>query len=237
MSVAEATFAERENLLQAQANLKAISEETETLKVTYEQASGVKAAESENLQKQVASLKSIKEDNANKLSELEIEILELKETQENLEDTRDGLHRRITALEDDLANAAVASALAVEAANSKEAEHLAHLKEQAEQYQKELATQSERYAEILASLEALKTQYADTSKAYEQTKQDKISTEQTHASKLSELEHEHAAEQGARSAEFAKIKAELEVCFIFFFPKFPSKKLRSESRSHLQFQG
>ncbi|KAF8807721.1 hypothetical protein BYT27DRAFT_7098327 [Phlegmacium glaucopus] len=219
-SAAEAASVERERLLQAQGNLKAISEESEKLKATYKQALEVsttqaealakKAAETDELKTQVGSLKSEKEDNANKLSELEIEILELKETQENLEDTRDDLQGRITTLEGDLANAAVASALAVEAASGKEAAYLAQLREQVEQHEKELATRSESHAEIVASLETLKAQHADTSKAYEQIKQDIILTEQAHASKLSELELAHAAQRDAQSAEFAKIKAELE---------------------------
>ena len=226
-STAKAASIEHESLLQAQANLKAISDETEILKAAHSQTLEdsrtqikvleEKAAESEKLKAQVASLKLEKEDNANKLSELEIEILELKETQEGLEDTRDSLHRRITTLEDDLAKAAVASALAVEVASAKEEEHSAKLKAQAEQHEGELAAQSKRYDEIAASLKTLEAQYADTSKACEQSKQDIISIEQTHLSKLSELEQAHAAQQDAQSAEFAKVKGELEVCSIYYF--------------------
>ena len=179
----------------------------------------------------MTSLRLNKEDNATKLSELEIEILELKETQETLEDTRDELQRRISILEGDLAKAAVASALAVEAASDKEVEHLAQLKNQAEQHQKEMETQSKRYVEIVASLETLRAQHADTSKAYEQTKQDIISIEQTHVSKLNELEQAHTAQQDAQSAEFAKIKAELEVCFIYYFPKSPFKRFVQSQES------
>ena len=179
-----------------------------------------KAVENDELKSQVASLKAEKEDNANKLSELEIEILELKETQEGLEDTRDSLQRRITALEDDLAKAAVASALAAEAASGKENEYLAQLKEQVERHEEELATQSKRYDEMVGSLKSLEEQHADTSKAYEQAKQDKISIEQAHASKISELQQAHAAQRDAQSAEFVKVKTELEVCLIYYFSSF-----------------
>jgi DNA repair exonuclease SbcCD ATPase subunit len=229
-TAAEAASVEHESLLQAQADLKAISEEAERLKAAHKEAlegsttqvkalEG-KAAENDELKSQVASLKSEKEDNANKLSELEIEILELKETQEGLEDTRDSLQRRITTLEDDLAKAAVASALATETASGKENEHLVQLKEQAERHKEELATRSKRHDEMVASLKSLEEQHADTSKAYEQAKQDNISIEQVHASKLSELQQAHAAQQDAQSAEFAKVKAELEVSLIYYFPKF-----------------
>ena len=224
-SAAEATSVEHESLLQAQADLKAITEEAGRLKAAHKQAlegstTQVKvleeqAAENEELKSQVASLKSEKEDNANKLSELEIEILELKETQEGLEDTRDSLERRITTLEDDLAKSAVASALAAEATSSKEKEYLAQLKEQVERHEEELATRSKRHDEMIASLKSLEEQHADTSKAFEQAEQDKISIEQVHASKLSELQQAHAAQRDAQSAEFAKVKAELEVCLIY----------------------
>ena len=229
-SAAEAASVEHESLLQTQADLKAIYEEAERLKAAHKEAlegsttqvkalEG-KAAENDELKSQVAFLKSEKEDNANKLSELEIEILELKETQEGLEDTRDSLQRRITTLEDDLAKAAVVSALTAEAASGKEKEHLVQLKEQAERHKEELATRSKRHDEMVASLKSLEEQHADASRAYEQAKQDKISIEHVHASKLSELQQAHAAQQDAQSAEFAKVKAELEVSLIYYFPKF-----------------
>ena len=220
-SAAEIASVEHENLLKTQATLKAISEETEELKTAHKQALEdsttqakaleEKVAEIDKLKAQVASLKSEKEDNANKLSELEIEILESKETQEGLEDTRDSLQRQITTLENDLARAAVASALAAEVASGKEEEHLAQFKQQAQQHEQELVTQSKRYDEIAASLKTLEEQHADASKAYEQARQDIRSMEQAHALKLTEIEQAHTTQRDAQSAEFAKIKAELEV--------------------------
>jgi DNA repair exonuclease SbcCD ATPase subunit len=224
-SAAEAASVKHESLLQAHADLKAISDEAERLKAAHKLALEgstaqvkeleEKAAENDELKSQVASLKSEKEDNANKLSELEIEILELKETQEGLEDTRDSLQCRITTLEDDLAKAAVASALAAEAASGKEKEYLAQLKEQVEWHEEELATRSKRNDEMAASLKSLEEKHADTSKAFEQAEQDKLSIGQAQASKLSELQEAHAAQRDAQSAEIAKVKAELEVRLIF----------------------
>ena len=242
-SAAKAAAVEHECVLQARADLKAVSEEAERLKAAHNQALEgsttqvkaleEKAAENNELKSQVASLKSEKEDNANKLSELEIEILELKETQEGLEDTRDSLQRRITALEDDLAKAAVASALAVEAASSKEKEYLAQLKEQVERHEEELATRSKRYDETVASLKSLEEQHAETSKGFEQAEQDKILIEQAHASKLGELQQAHAAQRDAQSVEFAKVNADLEVCLIYYFPKFLFTISFIESRNYL----
>jgi DNA repair exonuclease SbcCD ATPase subunit len=107
-----------------------------------------------------------------------------------------------------------------EAASGKENQYLAQLKEQVERHEEELATRSKRHDEMVESIKSLEEQHADTSKAYEQAKQDKISIEQAHASKLSELQHAHAAQRDSQSAEFEKVKAELEVCLIYYFPKF-----------------
>jgi chromosome segregation ATPase len=219
-SAAEIASVKHKKLLEAQAALKAISEDAAGLKTAHKQALEdsttqakaleEKAAESDELNAQVTSLKSEKEDHANKLSELEIEILELKETQEGLEDTRDGLQRQITTLENDLAKAAVAAALAAEVASGKEEEHLAQFKQQVQQHEQELVIQSKRYDEIAASLKALEEQHADISKAYEQAKQDISSIERAHALKLTEIEQAHSTQRDAQSAEFAKSKAELE---------------------------
>jgi conserved oligomeric Golgi complex subunit 6 len=242
-SAAEAASVEHESLLQAQADLKAISDEVERLKAAHKlelegsttrfKALKEKAAENDELKSQVASLKSEKEDNANKLSELEIEILELKETQEGLEDTRDTLQRRIITLEDDLAKAAVSSALAAEAASGKEKEYIAQIKEQVERHKEELATRSKRHDEMVVSLKSLEERHADTSKAFEQAEQDKFSIEQAHASKLSELQQAHAAQRDAQSVEFTKVKAELEVCLIYYFPKFLFTISFIDSRNYL----
>lgn len=188
---------------------KALEDSATQIKALEEKAAG-----NEQLEAQVTSLKLEKEDNSNKLSELEIEILELKETQEGLEDTRDKLHRRITTLEDSLTQAAAANALAVETANEKEKEHLAQLNEQAKQHEEELTTRSKRHTEIAASLAALEAKCAETSRTYEQARQDIESIEQAHALKISELEQAHAAQRDAQSAELAKVRAELEVRFI-----------------------
>lgn len=245
----EAATIQENALLKAQSDYKAITEEAETLKAVHTKALQdsesqiaelrVKAAEAESLEAQVAALKEEKEENSNKLSELEIEILELKEAQDGLEDTRDRLQQKIAALEDELANAAVASGIAKEAESRKEAEHAQKLKALVSMHEKELETEAARYAEVVASLEVLNVKLSETLAAYEQSKQDLLGKEEKHSAKIAALEDASATSQAALSAEIEKITKELQVSamdrykFIISVTSF----IVIESRIYLQRQG
>ena len=220
-SAAEAASVEREALLKAQADFKALSEEAEALKVSHTKAledSMRQIAElretssvTATLEAQIASLRAEKEESANKLSELEIEILELKETQEGLEDARDTLQKRITTLEDDLATGAVTSGLAAEAASNKEVEHAQMVEALIEQHKKELESDSVRFAQLTATFEALQKEHSEALVLYEQCKQNLVDSEGRHASELTALEVAQVAQQAAQAAELEKVLKELEV--------------------------
>jgi len=235
-TVSESTSIEREALLKAQADYKAISEEIDALKGAYSKALGdadtrvaelqEKTSASESLQTQVSALKAEKEETSHKLSELEIEILELKESQETLDDTRDQLQKRITSLEDELAKAAAAVGLTSEAATQKDAAHAKHLQELFAKHEKDLETEASRYTEIVGSLDALKTQYSEALDAHEKTKKDILSNEELHSTKVEELEKAHAVQQAAITAQMERISQELYVCtstkiFDFFSTHYP----------------
>lgn len=219
-SAAEAASVEREALLKAQADFKAISEEVEALKVSHtmalEDSLGQiaelreRSSVTATLEAQIASLKAEKEESANKLSELEIEILELKESQEGLEDTRDTLQRRIATLEDDLAMAAVTSGLAAEAATKKEMEHAQAVEALIGQHKKELEADSVRFDELKATLEALQKERSEALVLYERCKQNLVDNEGRHASELMALEDAQVAQQAAHAAELEKVMKELQ---------------------------
>ncbi|KIM47878.1 hypothetical protein M413DRAFT_15962 [Hebeloma cylindrosporum] len=219
-SAAEAASVEREALLKAQADFKAISEEVEALKVSHtmalEDSLGQiaelreRSSVTATLEAQIASLKAEKEESANKLSELEIEILELKESQEGLEDTRDTLQRRIATLEDDLAMAAVTSGLAAEAATKKEMEHAQAVEALIGQHKKELEADSVRFDELKATLEALQKEHSEALVLYERCKQNLVDNEGRHASELMALEDAQVAQQAAHAAELEKVMKELQ---------------------------
>ena len=220
-AAAEAAFVEREALLKAQADFKAISGEIEALKVSHAMAledsmsqiaklrerSSVTAA----LEAQIVSLKAEKEESANKLSELEIEILELKETQEGLEDARDTLQRQIATLEDDLATAVVTSGLAAEAATNKEMEQAQTVEALIGQHKKELELGSVRFAQLTAAFESLQKEYSEALVLYEECKQNLVHNEGRHASELMALEDAQVVQQAAHAAELEKVSKELEV--------------------------
>jgi predicted nucleic acid-binding Zn-ribbon protein len=220
-SAAEAASVERDALLKAQADFKALSEEAEALKVSHTMAledSMSKIAElretssvTATLEAQIASLKAEKEESANKLSELEIEILELKETQEGLEDARDTLQKRIATLEDDLATGAVTSGLAAEVASNKEVEHTQMVEALIGQHKKELESDAVRFAQLTATFEALQKEHSEALVLYEQCKQNVVDSEGRHASELMALEDAQVAQQAAQAAELEKVLKELEV--------------------------
>lgn len=220
-SASEAALIEHEALLTAQANLKAISEEVDALKMVHTKA--MQESESqitelreqlisvEALQTQLTSLKAEKEENANKLSELEVEILELKETQDGLEDTRDTLQKQVAILEGELAKAAAAAVMADELASQKDASHAQELALLVERHETELAAGSERYNEIAASLEALKSDLLEAVAAKEQVEKDILQKEESHTSKIGELEEVHAAHRASLAADIERISQELKV--------------------------
>jgi chromosome segregation ATPase len=220
-SAAEAASIEHEALLKAQADFKAISEESEALKFAHTKAledsmSQItelreKTSAFEKLEAQIASLKTEKEESANKLSELEIEILELKETQEGLEDTHDALQRQIAALEDELAKTAINSGLAAEAASNKEVEHAQTVEGLVGQHKKDLQLESVRFAQLVASLEALQKEHSQALIVLEQAKQNLADSEEKHASELIALEDARAAQQAAHASDIEEISKELKV--------------------------
>jgi len=226
-AISEAASVEHEALLKAQADFKAISEEVEALRSTHSQAlqdSGTqieqlraKVAETEVLAAQLASLKAEKEENANKLSELEIEVLELKETQEELEDGRDKLQQKILLLEEQLAEVTTAGTVAAEEAITKDKQHAEQLASLAQEHQKVLEENSARQAELNTALESLKNQLSDVSAAKEQAEKDLLDKENIHAGKLEELEHTYANQRVALEADIKRISKELQVRFAYPF--------------------
>ncbi|KAF8912998.1 hypothetical protein CPB84DRAFT_499192 [Gymnopilus junonius] len=218
-SAAEAASVEHDALLKVQADFKTISDESEALKVTHTKA--LQDAENtiadlrsevesvKEWEAQVTSLKAEKEENANKLSELEVEILELKETQEGLEDTRDQLQRQIAAQEDQLAKSAVAAGSAAEAASQKESAHAQQLETLVQECKKDLEAAAVRHSEVVASLEALKTELAEAVAAKEGSEQEISEREKRHSSALAEVEQQHASQLTDLESRLEKTLQEL----------------------------
>lgn len=220
---AAAASIEHEALLKAQADFVAIKEETEKLEAVHakemeELSTKLKDLESissgaETLQAQLKELRSAKEESANKVSELEIEILELKESQETIEDERTGLLEQIEALRVELSTATAATQKALDDAQSKELEYQSQADGTTLLHQEALKAASEEQAKVASRLEALQTELAGAVAAHEQSKADAQTAVEEHIRKLEETEQGHLAKQGELSDEIKRITAELEVFF------------------------
>lgn len=223
-SASEATLAasvEHEALLKAQTDLKAIAEEAEGLKKLHSEAQEIakvklaelefKSVELETLQTQVAVMNAAKEESSSRLSELEVEILELKETQETLGDEREQLQTRSQALADDLSKALAAAEKAAQENNVRESEFTSQIEQLKQQHNVEVSAASDRHSAVLASLDALKAELATASEAHEQAKKELQAAEQAHASKLDEAVLSHENDKAELATEIARIAAELEV--------------------------
>lgn len=118
-----AASVEHEALLKAQADFATIQEEINALQSSHttaleealdkaralEEELREKTSTLEDLSTQVEALKNERAETANKVSELEIEILELKEGQESAEEDRSTAAQKTKALEEELATAIAAT--------------------------------------------------------------------------------------------------------------------------------
>jgi len=220
-ALTESTSIQHESLLKAQADVDTISEELKALRLAHANVNkelGNKVTELkekteavESLQTQLTSIKAEKEENVHRISELEVEVLELKELQEGLEDTRDSFQKRITALEQDLANAESSAKRAAEAAHKKETDHGEKLNTQAEKYQMELEVEAARFANIASALEKLNAEYAEAVAAHEKTKEEIVDQEKQHTASLEERKKSHADAIAALTSQLENVAHELSV--------------------------
>ncbi|RDB28486.1 hypothetical protein Hypma_015670 [Hypsizygus marmoreus] len=211
---------EHEALLKAQAEYQAIAAGAEALKVTHAAALQeleakvrdleAKAALVEELNAQVSALKAEKEENSSKLSELEIEILELKESQETIEDERDRSSAHAKALEEDLFKASAATQQALDEVKAKEKDFAAQVEQIQSDHAAAIEAASEEQARVVASLEALKAELASALAAHEQTKADALAAVEDYTRKLEEAEQAYLSKQSELSNEIKRIALELQ---------------------------
>ncbi|KAJ7169747.1 hypothetical protein C8R46DRAFT_1265230 [Mycena filopes] len=204
---AAAAAAEHETLLKTQADLSAIEAEFQAFKAeqaqTLEeaqvrlQAAEGKAAHAEVLEAQLVELRAEKEDAVAKLSEIEVEILELKESQETIEDERAKTAAKIASLEQELSQAAIDNALA------KEAEYLSQADGVKVSHETELKAISEAHAQTTSQLEALNVEM-EAAIATHQAATDE------HTRRLGEAEEGYVKKQTELSDEIRRITEELE---------------------------
>ncbi|GAW06032.1 Laminin-like protein epi-1 [Lentinula edodes] len=220
----QAASLEHEALLKAQADFSAIQEETAALKVAHNTALEEVLAKShaveeglkektisfEALVAQIAEMKAEKEENANKVSELEIEILELKESQETAEDERSTFALKIQALEEELAKAHAAAQGIEDDYKAKEAESSARAEQISASHENAVQAATQAQAELVTQLETLKAALNEAKADNEHARAEASASTDAHSAALQEAEQNYLNKQSEMSAEIQRITAELE---------------------------
>ena len=215
---AAATAVEHEALLKARADLEAIAAETSSLKSAHTvalnelqqrlSAAEAKAKEVQRLETELADLKREREDTANRISELEIEVLEAKDAVEDAEDAKTRAESKTKGLEDELAKAKFASTDALEA---KEKGLLAQLDEAKKEHETRAAELQQEQDKLLSQLTTLEGELANAQAALEKASQEQQLVAEEHAAKLQSLEQSNQEALHTLDVELKRIRNELEV--------------------------
>jgi chromosome segregation ATPase len=218
---AAAAQVDRDVLVKAKADLEAITAEKEALQATHTKAledaaakldeQRSKAAGVEALEKELADLKAENGEHANRLSELEIEILEAKESQDKAEDERGKALSSVKLLEDELARAVEATQQANDDAIARDGEHRQRAADLKQAHNEELKAVIEEQAKVAVQLENLKEELAASLAARELAKADAQTATEGHTRQFSEAEQRHLAKQEELTAQIQKISTDLEV--------------------------
>jgi conserved oligomeric Golgi complex subunit 6 len=223
-AAADSAAVEHEALLKTKATLDAIQAESEALKAAHDQAQAEmsqklqalesQAALADSLEAQLTLLRKEKEDSANKLSELEVEILELKESQEAAEDERNKLLGKIQSLESELSSAITAMQQVTDDAAGKEEVHANASEALKAKHAEDLKVAKNALAEVVARLEAIQTELSAAHAAHAQMEAAAEAAAAEHTRNIEELEQTHLGVQNELSNHIHKLTADLEVLFI-----------------------
>ncbi|KAL4069722.1 hypothetical protein V8B97DRAFT_2024442 [Scleroderma yunnanense] len=220
---AEATAAaqaERESFLRAKTDLDALNAEMDALRAAHDTAiqdattklseSQQRASEVAFLTTQIEALKTEREENANKISELEVEVLELNESQEKAEDERKELLSRLKGVEMNLAQAVAAIEQAVQDAKTKEEQGAQQVAELKQAHEGEIQLLNDELAEATFKLEKLKTDVTTLESAHEETKRQAEAAAEEHERQLEESEQSYLSKHIEFSEEIKRLTTELE---------------------------
>lgn len=235
--MSEAISAERESHSKTQTDLRLRTEEIEAHRIAHAQELAARSAElkeiagtTETLRARLTTLLEEKEESANKVSELEVEILELKETLEGFEDSRDALQRRVDELLQKLTDADAA-------AIKKDAEHCQTLTDLSAKHEQELEASVARVTEITAALDKLRAEYVEVVGSFERTKKDLVSKEEQHVLKFDEMEKAHADVHARLSSQLEEALRNLSVSWRYCAAFHVCSACFSGSRIYLQREG
>lgn len=217
-NAAAAALVEHEALLKARADLETINAEASALKSAHVAAldelqhrlstAEGKVKEVERLEVELDAMRREKEETANRISELEIEVLEARDAVEEAEDAKAKAESKAKVLEDDLSKAKVTSEAALE---DREKVLLAHLDDAKKEHDARVAELRQEQDKLLSQLATLETELADAQAVLEKASQDQQLATEEHAAKLQSLEESNKLALDDLNAELHKMRNELEV--------------------------
>lgn len=223
-SSAEAAAAaqmEREAFLRAKADVETVTAELNSLRAAHDRAlqeATVRSSESQQrvteaiaLTTQIGELKAEREESAAKISELEIEILELKESQENAEDQHKRALDRLQKLEAELTAAVAATQQVLRDAEARDAESTQKAADVALLHADEVQIIRSDLTKAVSEAEALKTELAAAHLAHNETKAAAHASAEEHEQEMEEAEQSYLSKHIELSEEIKRLTAELEV--------------------------
>lgn len=212
---------DQQALVNARENLEVIKTETAALKVAQNDALEAaeakisalerEASRAEALATEIASLRAEKEETSNKLTELEVEILELKDTQASAEEEGEKRKAQINALRDEVTAAAVATEKAIQEATAKETAAAEHLEKVKTQHEEAIAVVLEEGKKLTEQLHASQADVDELRNNLGAAKEAAASAAEEYARQLVEAEEAHQARLNEQTAELETISAELAV--------------------------
>jgi len=212
---------DRQALVEARADLETMEAETTALKAAQTEALdaatakiselGLQASRAETLAIEIADFRAGKEGTSNKLSELEVEILELKEARDLAEEERANSKTEIDTLREKVATATAAAEKAVEEAVAKQSAATEQLEEVKKQHEAALAHVAEESKKLADQLHASQAEIDRHRNSLEASDAAAAFAAEEHADRLTEVEQAHKARQDELAAEIERISAELAV--------------------------
>lgn len=221
---AAAAEADRESFLRVKADLDSLNAEMNELRAAHDTAvqdaaarlseSEWHAAEGASLATQIEVLKDEREGNANRISELEVEVLELKESHEHAEDKHNQVSDHLKKVEGELAAVREQATNDVRAKTEECSQKIVEL----EQRHKEIVQGLEgALTEARMELESLKTVLASAQVTNEDMRKQAEIAAEDHERQLEEAEQSYLSKHIEFSEEIRRLTTELEVgssCFV-----------------------
>jgi conserved oligomeric Golgi complex subunit 6 len=173
-----------------------------------------KAAQADELSAEIAQLRKEREDVGAKLSELEVEVLELKEAAEAAEDEREKRDKRIQELERQLEDGKAAHQAAGDDASAKAQEHAYALEALRKAHEEAAAKAAGELDAANSRASSLEQELAGAHASHEKTKEEGAAAAEAHTKQLQEVEDRHMEKHNQLSDEIQRLTTELNACDI-----------------------